>query len=397
MIAQVHRSGSSFRSAAEYCLGDKILEALKGEDEPRRKHEGGDPSWKQEIMSDRVAWTQTRHLHTDNPYRAARMMAATVSYAPALKEHANVKSGGRTLEKPVYHYSLAWKDGEQVSRKEQEQAVQSSLRSLGLSGRQALVIAHRDTAHSHVHVIVNRVSHKDGRAAKVGRDHRTLSRWAERYERDRGQIQCRQRVENNRRRAAGEKKVYENKHPSKAAYHRQPPEMHIKRHQFNDLAARPRRDYELTRSDAEKEIHAETKAMYEDFRSQVKEHQDAQWHGLYKQQKQERSTYSNPADRPALLKYQREVRSNHRKSNKAEFENLNKCAQRHYDVQVKEIAAIEPSRDGYTTTSAVQIALEHAANAIEQRSGAQGGLSSKHDPFQMQLQREREREIGPGW
>ena len=392
MIAQVHRSGKSFRSVAEYCLGDKFFGDREGEDERPKEDQDDKPSWKNETISDRVAWTQTLNLPTDNPHQAARMMAATVGYAPALKEQHGVKSGGRTLEKPVYAYSLAWKSGEQPSRKDQETAVESSLRSLKLSGRQALVIAHRDTKHSHVHVIVNRVSHVTGRAANVGRDHRTLSRWAESYERSRGRIQCPRRVEHNRRRAAGEKKVYENKHPSKAAYHRQPPELHINRRQFNDLSARPRRDYELTRSDAEKAVYDEIKSQHKEFRTMTVEHHNAQWHGLYKQQKQERSACSNPADRPKLLKYQREVRSNHRKSNKAEFEHLNKCAQRHYDVQVKEIAAIEPSRDGYTTTSAVQIALEHAANAIVQRSGVQGGLYSEHDHFQMQLQQERERE-----
>ena len=49
----------------------------------------------------RVAWTETVNLATDDARVAARQMAATVSYAPELKELAGVRAGGRRLEKPV--------------------------------------------------------------------------------------------------------------------------------------------------------------------------------------------------------------------------------------------------------------------------------------------------------
>ena len=101
------RSGRSFRGVTEYCLGDKrpVLEPLK-EDEvrKRREHQEGDPSWVRRIMSDRVAWTQTLNLSTDDPYRASRMMAATARYSDTLKQLAGVKAGGRQLEKPVCHF-----------------------------------------------------------------------------------------------------------------------------------------------------------------------------------------------------------------------------------------------------------------------------------------------------
>ena len=50
---------------------------------------------------------------------------------------------------------------------------------MGLADRQAVMIAHRDTAQPHVHVVVNRVSVEDGRAAKLGNSYLKLSRWAE--------------------------------------------------------------------------------------------------------------------------------------------------------------------------------------------------------------------------
>ena len=100
MICKLHRSGASFRGAVAYCLDeardrDRDREA-DGPDEPPT----GERS--------RVAWTETVNLATDDARVAARQMAATVSYAPELKELAGVRAGGRQLEKPVAHYSLSW-------------------------------------------------------------------------------------------------------------------------------------------------------------------------------------------------------------------------------------------------------------------------------------------------
>ncbi|WP_263626990.1 relaxase/mobilization nuclease domain-containing protein [Stappia stellulata] len=40
---------------------------------------------------------------------------------------------------------------------------------MGLSDRQALIVSHNDTAHPHVHVIVNRVCLETDRAAIMGK------------------------------------------------------------------------------------------------------------------------------------------------------------------------------------------------------------------------------------
>ena len=83
-------------------------------------------------------------------------------------------------------------------------AVTESLEVMGLADRQVVMVAHRDTAQPHVHVVVNRVSVEDGRAAKLGNSYLKLSRWAEGYEREQGHIRCPQRVENNAERDRGE-------------------------------------------------------------------------------------------------------------------------------------------------------------------------------------------------
>ena len=46
-------------------------------------------------------------------------------------------------------------------------AVDGSLEALGLDGHEALIVAHDDTRHPHVHMIANRVDPRPGRAAKL--------------------------------------------------------------------------------------------------------------------------------------------------------------------------------------------------------------------------------------
>ena len=196
MIATVHTGGASFKGVVDYCLSEGRArederDELRGEDRGQDK-------------AGRVAWSETRNVAAEDPRQAARVMAATASRSEDLKQLAGVKAGGRALEKPVCHYSLSWGKDEKPSLKEVGQAVAESLEKMGLADRQAVMIAHRDTAQPHVHVVVNRVSVEDGRAAKLGNSYLKLSRWAEGYEREQGRIRCPQRVENNAGRARGE-------------------------------------------------------------------------------------------------------------------------------------------------------------------------------------------------
>ena len=190
MICKLHRSGASFRGAVAYCLDeardrDRDREA-DGPDEPTP----GERS--------RVAWTETVNLATDDARVAARQMAATVSYATELKELAGVRAGGRRLEKPVAHYSLSWGPDEKPPQATMVNAARASLRALGLKDHQAVLVAHRDGTTPHVHVVANRVSIEDGRAAPLSQSRLQLSRWAEAYERTQGRIRCPRRVEHNR-------------------------------------------------------------------------------------------------------------------------------------------------------------------------------------------------------
>ena len=217
VVCKVHKSGSSFRGAVSYCLSEKRerLERPQDLDEHPASPESRAyeavvaerSRWAEEVprpaAAARVAWTETINLATDDPRVAAPQMAATVDYAGELKRLSGVGAGGRKLEKPVLHYTLSWDEGETPQRPAMVDAVRSSFKALGIADRQAVVVAHGDGTTPHVHVIANRVSGEDGRAAPLSQSKLKLSRWAEAHERQQGRIRYEQRVENNRLRRAG--------------------------------------------------------------------------------------------------------------------------------------------------------------------------------------------------
>ncbi|MDE0259468.1 MAG: relaxase/mobilization nuclease domain-containing protein [Gammaproteobacteria bacterium] len=187
MIPKINGLGRSFAGVAAYCL-----------------HDAPEPDDRRPRTSERVGWADTRNLATFRPERAARLMAATARAAPDLKRLAGGSPGGRKLAKPVLHYSLSWARDETPGKGEMSRAVDESLEALGLEGHEALIVAHEDTRHPHVHVIANRVDPETGKAAKLGNSKLRLSRWAEGYEREQGRIRVERRVKNNERRRAGQ-------------------------------------------------------------------------------------------------------------------------------------------------------------------------------------------------
>ena len=157
---------------ADYCLHDRWV---PGQGHPE--------------SAERVEWTETRNLATEQGDRAARIMAATAEASPELKRLAGAAATGRKLEKPVCHYSLNWAKEEKPDRQEMSRAAEESLKALGMERHQALIVSHRD-GQPHVHVIANRVDPESGKAAGLSRSKLRLSKWAERYEREQGKIRC---------------------------------------------------------------------------------------------------------------------------------------------------------------------------------------------------------------
>jgi len=159
--------------------------------------------------SDRVAYSECLNVGTDDPHVAARLIASTLLDRNRLKEQAGLGKGGRKLAdgKNVYHLMLSWEDesdSDQIDHPEMVKAAKQALHKLGVAGHQAFLVIHDDTDHPHLHLVVSRICHDTGRAHDKYKDWRVLSRWAQKYETERGKVVCHNRVVNNAARDRGQ-------------------------------------------------------------------------------------------------------------------------------------------------------------------------------------------------
>lgn len=185
MVPRITSKGRSFKGAGAYFL-----------------HDLG-----QAKTAERVAFTHTVNMLTDDPEKAIAVMAWTAAHAQDLKEISGQKMTGRKAENPVYNYVLSWAPDQDPDQAHMLAFGERSLKALGLADHEALFVAHNDTDHKHLHVIANRVHPVTGLMAKMDHDQNRLSRLAQEYEEETGQIYCQARVANNHRRDRGEQHV----------------------------------------------------------------------------------------------------------------------------------------------------------------------------------------------
>jgi Relaxase/Mobilisation nuclease domain len=86
------------------------------------------------------------------------------------------------------HISLSWRPGEHPTREQMEAAAHSALASLGMANGKCIFVAHQDEEYDHVHLIASKINPDTGRVYDLKGSWRTLSRWAEQYERENGGI-----------------------------------------------------------------------------------------------------------------------------------------------------------------------------------------------------------------
>ncbi|MDC0302714.1 relaxase/mobilization nuclease domain-containing protein [bacterium] len=156
----------------------------------------------------RVAWSETRNMMTACLKKAWKVMAFTVKVQDRLKEASGGRRSGRKLEKPVFSYSLSWHPEQKPTKERMLEAVSRSLLALGLEEHEAMIIAHGDRPHPHVHIVANRVHPVTGIAAPLHHSKRKLSEFAHQWEQEDGKIYCRQREENFQKRKQGKKGRY---------------------------------------------------------------------------------------------------------------------------------------------------------------------------------------------
>jgi hypothetical protein len=114
----------------------------------------------------------------------------------------NQGSKTRKCEKDCLHLSLAWNRGENPSQAEMEAAAHDALKALGMGNAEALFVAHNDEDYSHVHIVASMINPATNRAYNLKASYRTLSTWAEGYEREHGGVICTRREDMNELRRA---------------------------------------------------------------------------------------------------------------------------------------------------------------------------------------------------
>lgn len=122
---------------------------------------------------ERVDWISARNLGAIDPGLAAAEMRATAA------ENARA-------QKPVYHLSISLAPDERLDREAMLRVVDRTLQDLGLEQHQALVVAHDDTGHQHVHVMLNRVHPATGRLWRPDFDYARIERSLRQQERELG-------------------------------------------------------------------------------------------------------------------------------------------------------------------------------------------------------------------
>ena len=156
MVPYVAQRGHSFKGAGKYYLHDKEADT-----------------------SERVEWTYTHNLPTNDAEKAMGWMAYTAMNADKLKDRAGVaKTGRKSTAGPVYAFSLAWHPEQKPEKEHMQECGMNMLQLLGLEEHQSVFVAHNETDHAHVHIICNLVHPQNGRMAPPSCDHLIMSKWA---------------------------------------------------------------------------------------------------------------------------------------------------------------------------------------------------------------------------
>jgi hypothetical protein len=165
MIVKLQKAGSSFVGLASYLTEQK----------------------------DRVAWTHSLNCANDDVPSVVHEMYTTFSQAELLKQEAGVHAGGSVVETPVKHISLNWHPDEKPTQEHMIATAEAFLKEMGWEQHQALLVAHNDKPHSHVHIELNRIHPETGRALDDSFERRRASDWALAYEHENGNVRCPQR------------------------------------------------------------------------------------------------------------------------------------------------------------------------------------------------------------
>ncbi len=173
MIVKILSRGKSFSGLATYLTHDPEAET-----------------------KERVSWTHTLNLANDHVPSAVDEMLWTARNAELLKQEAGIRAGGRATENAVKHLSLNWAPDENPTREHMIETAEGFLRHMNWHDHQALLVAHDDKKHAHVHVMLNVVHPETGLRLDDNFERRRAQAWALEYEKENGRVYCEQRLKN---------------------------------------------------------------------------------------------------------------------------------------------------------------------------------------------------------
>lgn len=111
-----------------------------------------------------------------------------IDHDAQVQEMIDLAETARRSPQPVQHWIMSWREGEQPTPAQADEAVSVFLDEMGLAGHQAVYALHRNTRNSHLHLAVNRVHPDTERLVTVnnGFDHEVAHRAIARIEHRQG-------------------------------------------------------------------------------------------------------------------------------------------------------------------------------------------------------------------
>jgi hypothetical protein len=85
------------------------------------------------------------------------------------------------LTKPVLHISLSWAPGEKLTKENLHHVLDQAARDMGYENNQWIAVAHHDSGHPHLHIVVNRIGF-DGRTVSDSNNYKRIAGFCRRME-----------------------------------------------------------------------------------------------------------------------------------------------------------------------------------------------------------------------
>jgi len=137
-------------------------------------------------INERVEWTATRNLLTDDPHKSLKVLAYTSLHADELKHAHGVKPTGRKARVPPgLVVTLSWHPKHNPDQREMKIAADGVLKRLGLQDHEALIVAHNDRPHKHLHILTSLVHPVTGIRNRLSFSKTKAQAWAREWERER--------------------------------------------------------------------------------------------------------------------------------------------------------------------------------------------------------------------